>query len=128
MTVSTDIYYENGTLIMHELSVANSIISSLEKLKAENGFEILRKVDLSIGRLSGVNSEALRLALDSLRKDTILGDVQLEIREECLRIKCNDCGKETDIQDYNFACEFCGKADYEIISGDSLEITEIEVD
>jgi Zn finger protein HypA/HybF involved in hydrogenase expression len=45
---------------MHELSVANSIISSLEKLKDENGFKVLRKVELSIGRLSGVDSEALR--------------------------------------------------------------------
>jgi hydrogenase nickel incorporation protein HypA/HybF len=113
---------------MHELSVANSIISSLEKLKDENGFKVLRKVELSIGRLSGVDSEALRFALESLRKDTILGDAQLEIRDANLRIKCNDCGKETSILDFNFKCEFCGKADYEIISGDSLELTEIEVD
>jgi hydrogenase nickel incorporation protein HypA/HybF len=113
---------------MHELSVANSIISSLEKLKDENGFQILRKVELSIGRLSGIDTEALRFALESLRKDTILGDAQLEIREAYLRIKCNDCGEETAIRDFNFKCDFCGKADYEIISGDSLELTEIEVD
>jgi hydrogenase nickel incorporation protein HypA/HybF len=63
-----------------------------------------------------------------LRKNTILGGAQIEIRDANLRIKCNDCGKETSILDFNFKCDFCGKADYEIISGDSLELTEIEVD
>lgn len=128
MTGSTDIFYKNRMLLMHELSVANSIISSLEKLKAENGFEILRKVDLSIGRLSGVNSEALRFALESLREDTLLGSAVLEINEKDLRIKCNICGAETDVQQFDFKCSNCGESDYDIVSGDTLEISEIEVD
>lgn len=113
---------------MHELSVANSIVSSLEKLKAENGFSILRRVQLSVGKLSGIDTEALRFALESLRKDTIIGDAELDIRETSMKIKCNICGKETDISDFDFKCGNCGGMDYEITSGDSLEMTEIEVD
>jgi hydrogenase nickel incorporation protein HypA/HybF len=113
---------------MHELSVANSIVSSLEKLKTENGFEILNRVKISIGRLSGVNAESLRFALESSRKDTVLGSALLEIDEKDLRIKCNVCGAETEVQQFDFKCNGCSASDYDIVSGDTLEISEIEVD
>jgi hydrogenase nickel incorporation protein HypA/HybF len=128
MTGYTNIYYENGTLIMHELSVANSIISSLEKLKTENGFEILNRVKISVGRLSGVNAESLRFALESLRKDSLLAKAVLEIEEKDLRIKCNACGAETAVRQFDFKCNGCSASDYDIVSGDTLEISEIEVD
>lgn len=128
MTVSTDIYFDNGALIMHELSVANSIVSSLVKLKTENGFHILNRVKISIGRLSGVNTESLRFALESLRNDTVLGRAFLEIEEKDLRIKCNVCGAETDVRQFDFKCSSCSESDYDIVSGDTLEISEIEVD
>jgi hydrogenase nickel incorporation protein HypA/HybF len=113
---------------MHELSVANSIISSLEKLKTEKGFEFLSRVKISIGRLSGVNAESLRFALESLRKDTLLESAVLEIYEKDLRIKCNLCGAETDVQQFDFKCSGCNASDYDIVSGNTLEISEIEVD
>jgi hydrogenase nickel incorporation protein HypA/HybF len=113
---------------MHELSVAHSIIYSLERLKTENEFEILRRVKISVGRLSGVNAEALRFALESLRSVSIIGNAVLEIDEKNLRIKCNACGAETDVQQFKFNCSGCKASDYDIVSGDTLEISEIEVD
>jgi len=113
---------------MHELSVAQSIINSLERLKTENEFEILRRVKISVGRLSGIDAEALRFALESLRNATLLGSAILEIDEKNIRIKCNICGTETDVQQFEFNCGSCSGSDYDIVSGDTLEISEIEVD
>lgn len=113
---------------MHELSVANSIIISLEKLKKQNNFSVLQRIKISVGRISGVDAEALRFALESLRKSTLLGSAELDISLQELKIKCNVCGAETEVAQFDFKCASCGACDYEIISGDELEITEIEVD
>lgn len=113
---------------MHELSVAQSILNSLERLKSENGFEVLRRVKISVGRLSGVDAEALRFALESLRDTTLIGSAVLDIVETSIRIRCNACSMETDVRQFEFKCLGCGASDYDIVSGDSLEITEIEVD
>jgi hydrogenase nickel incorporation protein HypA/HybF len=113
---------------MHELSVAEAIIKSLEKLKDKEGFKILNRVDISIGELSGVNVEALKFAIDSIKSDTILRDATINLNNIPVKLRCLECGNITDVKDYTFKCDKCGSDNIEFDSGETVEITEIEVD
>ena len=113
---------------MHELSVAESIIKSLEKLKEKEGFTVLNRVDISIGELSGVDPEALRFAMDAIKDKTVLKDAEINLSTVSLRIKCLECGETTDVEDYSFKCGICGSDNIEMDAGETVEITEIEVD
>ncbi len=113
---------------MHELSIAESIVSSLEKFREQEGFKILRGVKIEIGPLAGVDLQALRFAMDSIKDDTILADTEVELIPIGMKVECSKCGKVTEVKDYEFICRKCGSRKIEMVSGDSLEITELEVD
>jgi len=113
---------------MHELSVAHSIISSLEKFREKEGFKILRGVNIEIGRLAGVEIEALRFALQSIKGESILKEAEINLIPVGMKITCNGCGTVTEVENFIFQCSSCGGNDIEITGGDTLEITELNVD
>ncbi|MBN2135051.1 MAG: hydrogenase maturation nickel metallochaperone HypA [Acidobacteria bacterium] len=113
---------------MHELSVAESIINSLEKLKEQENFCVIRSINIEIGHLSGIDIQALRFALDSIKKHTLLSEAVINLIPMSITIRCLDCDALTRIKDYEFICGSCGSESVEMETGDSILITELEVD
>jgi hydrogenase nickel incorporation protein HypA/HybF len=112
---------------MHELSIAEEIISVVRSyLPGENNTNV-KAVRIKIGKLSNILPESLLFCFNASIERTELEGAKLEMKFIPLTILCAECGKVTEPEDYIFACSFCGSTNIKVISGDELQIEEIEL-
>jgi hydrogenase nickel incorporation protein HypA/HybF len=112
---------------MHELSIALSIIEQVEEQSAAHS-GCVRSIQVKIGALSGVDVEALRFAWEIARAGTPLAETQIDIEAVPLRVRCLQCGRMRTPEIQSIACPDCVVAEQEILAGQELELTSMEVD
>jgi hydrogenase nickel incorporation protein HypA/HybF len=112
---------------MHELSIALSMIEQVEQLPAARSGGV-RSIQVKIGVLSGVDVEALRFAWEIARAGTPLADTELAIEPVPLRVRCPRCSRTRAAEIFAIACPDCVDAEQEILAGQELELTSLEVD
>jgi len=113
---------------MHEFGIAQSLLEIIEQEALPYRGAKVTRVTLLIGRLSGVMPDALRFAFEALRTGGIAEESSLEIEEIPLRIKCNQCGEISTLEDPFLICPHCEDIDVEIIAGRELQIRNMEIE
>lgn len=108
---------------MHELGITQSIVSTCAERAGES--RIVR-VRLKIGKLTAVVPDAIRFCFDLVAEGTPLEGAALEIVDVPGKGRCQDCGSELDLEAFVFSCDRCQSARIEVLSGDELEIQEME--
>jgi hydrogenase nickel incorporation protein HypA/HybF len=113
---------------MHEVSVAQNIIdivtSEAEKARAEK----VTQVVLSIGKLAGIENEALLFAWDIVTKNTLAEGSSLIIEDIGGVAECQNCLHRFETSDYFTLCEKCGDFRTNIIKGKELQVKSIEIE
>jgi hydrogenase nickel incorporation protein HypA/HybF len=114
---------------MHELSIVEALIDQVGRELDRSGQEgkVLR-VDLSIGRLSGVNADSVRFAFGLLAPGTRVEGAEVEIRQPKAVCHCHTCNSRTEIDDLVLQCPKCASADIAIEGGRELLLQSIEVE
>ena len=114
---------------MHEVSIVESLIAQVEQEVAASGHTgRVTRLDLVIGRLSGVCVDAIRFALELLTPGTSLESVEVHIAEPTARCRCHACSASTEIDDLVDRCPQCGSPDVAIEGGQELVLQTIELD
>jgi len=113
---------------MHEAGVAQSLMEIVLDTAKANDAEKVNKVFVTIGALTAIEKNALEFAYDVVKEDTIAKDSEIIITEVPVTGKCNECGKTHEYDRFVFECASCGSFSVELISGEEMQITEIEVD
>lgn len=114
---------------MHELSLMQGILDSVEPVAKENGATSITKISLTIGEMTEVVEEAMQFAFDALTQDEPFFDgAQLTMNFVAPRSKCLDCNTEFEHDRYHLRCPNCGSGATIIIEGKELHIASIEVD
>lgn len=115
---------------MHELSVAQSILSIIEEEMAKNGLTRLGKVVIVNGELAGVITEALEFAWQAITIDTDREGSVIEIKEVPLELRCMTCGHRFFPGGAKYApCPECGEVlGHEVLQGKELYIENIEAE
>lgn len=113
---------------MHELSIALNIVDGaleeLERCRLQNAAAIY----LRLGRLAGVDKEALRFSYKVACQETALAGSRLEIEDVDAAIFCPVCKDERRTSSFPvLRCADCGALGERIVRGQELEITAIEV-
>jgi hydrogenase nickel incorporation protein HypA/HybF len=108
---------------MHELAITESIVAAVVERMPDTP---VRRVNLSIGRLSGVVPDAVRFCFDLVTTGTSLDGAVLEIDEPRGRVVCRRCAVEFDTDEMLALCP-CGSADIELLQGRELRIRSVEV-
>ena len=111
---------------MHELTIAASILETVEALDALSPGERYSAIDLRLGEVSGVEPEALRFGLELLARARGWPPLELRIQQVPLRRQCRDCG--CDAGAGATECPQCGRTRLSLAGGDELEITSVEVE
>jgi hydrogenase nickel incorporation protein HypA/HybF len=114
---------------MHELSIVEALIDQVKQEldRAEQQGRVLR-LDLSIGRLSGVNSDAIRFAFGLLTPGTILEKAEVAIDEPKAVCQCHACDARTEIDDLVLECPKCADPDITIEGGRDMTLQSIEIE
>jgi hydrogenase nickel incorporation protein HypA/HybF len=113
---------------MHEFSIALNIVDIASKTAKEANAEKIKEVEIDVGVLSGVILEALRFALYSAIKGTLLENAEFKINEIPAKVKCNECNTEFEPDNYIAQCPECNSFNYNFIQGRELRVKSISVD
>jgi hydrogenase nickel incorporation protein HypA/HybF len=108
---------------MHELAIAESVVASVLE---HTGGRRVAVVRLRVGRLAGVVPEAVTFCFDLATTGTSLEGASLELVEEHARAHCRTCSCDFVVDDPILLCG-CGSADVELLSGQDLCVTSVEV-
>jgi hydrogenase nickel incorporation protein HypA/HybF len=114
---------------MHELSVVEALIDQVgqELDRAGQHGRVLR-LELSIGRLSGVNCESIRFAFGLISPGTAVEDAEVVIHEPSAVCSCQACGARTEVDDLVVQCPKCADGNIAIEGGRDLMLQSIEIE
>lgn len=112
---------------MHELSLAGGVLQVVEDAAAREGFVRVRRLTLEAGALSGVETRALRFALESLMPGSCLEGAELDIVEPPAPAWCHDCCATVQIRSRLDDCPRCGGARLLPTGGQDLRVRELIV-
>jgi hydrogenase nickel incorporation protein HypA/HybF len=115
------------TEVMHELSIALSIIEGAEEEAERHGGKVTA-VHLRLGQLSGVVKEALLFAYELACECTPLAGSRLLIEEVPVVVFCSQCSAEYALASIkSFCCPVCGTLTPEVVQGQELELVALEL-
>jgi hydrogenase nickel incorporation protein HypA/HybF len=110
---------------MHEMALAEGILAVV--LDAA-GSERVRRVQIDAGRLQAIVPESLKFSFQLLAEDSSAADAILELKEIPLRMRCRNCGEESE---YDFPPSFCSRckaSQFHLVSGDELNVNSVELE
>jgi hydrogenase nickel incorporation protein HypA/HybF len=114
---------------MHEMGIALQIIDITKaSIPSDMTAPRVKKIHLSVGKLSAIVSESLKFCFDVAVQKTPLEGAELVIREIPVTARCNDCGHEWTVDEPAFQCDRCNGTRIQLISGRELDIDSIEVE
>jgi hydrogenase nickel incorporation protein HypA/HybF len=114
---------------MHELGIAEGILSSA-LLGAEGAAASrITSVDITVGELTEIAEDALQFAWEAIRVGTMAEDAALNVTMLDAASRCADCGHEWVHDRYSGAkCPSCGGYIVTLLRGRELKIDSIDID
>jgi hydrogenase nickel incorporation protein HypA/HybF len=114
---------------MHELSIVDALIEQVRSEVDRSGHSgRVTRLELAIGRLSGVNADSVRFAFQMLSPGTLLESAALGITEPRAVSRCADCGDRVEIDELAARCPNCGSCNVVIEGGQELLLQTIELE
>ena len=113
---------------MHEMSIAQNIISIVDETLAGEEYQRLLEVVVDIGELVAVVPESLEFCFMAITEKTKYQDSKLTINILPLVGRCRKCRAESRIRHFDFVCNACLGRELDIIQGEELKISHLEVD
>ena len=112
---------------MHELAITQSmldiVLEQAEKAEAKK----VERINLVIGEMTGVVKECVQFYVDFLSKGTIAEGADLSFTMIPSTARCQSCGKQFELKEFDWTCPYCQGQGVEIIAGKELFVESIEV-
>lgn len=112
---------------MHEFGIMESALQSAVQQARSAGANNIHWIRLRVGRLSGVDPEALRFAFEALRNHSPAADARLDIEEIPAVCWCHGCAAEFETGDLTYQCPRCQQPSQELRRGRELELASLEI-
>ncbi|MBT3271785.1 MAG: hydrogenase maturation nickel metallochaperone HypA [Spirochaetales bacterium] len=114
---------------MHELSITESILSTVLKSAEKNEVSKIVKIHLEIGELNDMKPEWMQHYFDYLSKDTLAEGAVIEIHRKPSQFTCHSCGATfpLDLSSVKkVSCPDCGESDCSLTGGSEFYIRDME--
>ncbi|MGI8952074.1 MAG: hydrogenase maturation nickel metallochaperone HypA [Chitinophagaceae bacterium] len=110
---------------MHEISICQSIIKTIETELEEEQFQNIREIHVKIGVLSCVEPTVLTHIFTYIIEGTPFSKSSLYTNFVEVVAACEHCNKNFKVEDYKFICPECDTPSSTIIEGNELTIYKI---
>ena len=111
---------------MHEFSIARALIARVEAEAGTRAAVSVRRLQVRIGELAGVEPELLASAYEVLRKDTLCGEAELEVEAVPACWSCPRCEGRI-ARGEALRCPACDEP-ARLASGDEIVLERIEME
>jgi len=112
---------------MHELSVCQALLQQVTEIARRERADRVTRIHLRIGPLSGVVPELLEQAFSIARAGTLADQAELLTEPQPIRVRCSQCGAQSDASASRLLCGMCGDFRTRLISGDELLLASVEL-
>ncbi len=113
---------------MHELAICQSLIEQVESIALERNAQCVTSIIVAMGPLSGVEEQLLKNAYPIASAGTVAENAELVIETLPVRVKCTQCGSESDALPNKLICKQCGDWRTTLVSGDELMLMSVELE
>lgn len=113
---------------MHEFSIVNALLDMCEKNAKEHGSNAITKVEVKIGKLSGVEPDLLQRAFDTFKEDSVCASAEFVIHLQNVVIACEACGTQSVITDNHFVCPTCKSTECSVVDGEEMMLMRLEME
>ncbi len=113
---------------MHELSIVQSLLGQCERLASDNKAKKVLRVEVSVGRLSGVEAHYLQNAFDAFKLGGVCEEAELVVSVSDVVVECVECGWGGVLAQNEFVCGACGGAALKVTSGEELMLMRVEME
>lgn len=113
---------------MHEYSIVQALLNQCEEIAAQNEAQKVTKVITKIGVMSGVEIHLLQIAFDTFKEGTVCDGADFIIQEQKLKLHCNACGEEFEIEELRYQCKACESLDVKVIDGEDMFLMSLEME
>ncbi len=112
---------------MHELSLCQGMLGQLSDLARQHGATAVTRVVVRIGPLAGVEPQLLANAFPLAMAGTLAEGAELVIEPQPVRVVCQSCGAESEVEPNRLLCGACGDWQTRMIGGDELLLASVEL-
>ncbi len=113
---------------MHELGLVVHVIDEVEKVAKENGVKDVKKLTLEVGEVSSIVPDYFRDCFEwSKKKTETMKNCELEIIVFEALSYCEDCKETYKTTAAGKICPHCGSKNTYLITGNEMNIKQIEV-
>jgi hydrogenase nickel incorporation protein HypA/HybF len=113
---------------MHELAICQSLMDQVESIALERNAQSVTFIVIAMGPLSGVEAQLLKNAYPIASSGTVAEDAELIIEHLPIRVKCTQCGSESDALPNKLVCKQCGDWRTTLVSGDEMMLMSVELE
>jgi hydrogenase nickel incorporation protein HypA/HybF len=113
---------------MHELAICQSLMEQVESIAHERDAKRVTSITIGMGPLSGVEFQLLKNAYPIASAGTVAEDAELVIEHLPIRVRCNQCGSESNALPNKLTCKQCGDWRTTLISGDEMMLMSLELE
>lgn len=113
---------------MHEISIARSMIRSLEDELDDSQQKALREIVLEVGELSCVEPILMQNAWEAVTLGTSYDRVSLHIDKIRTEVHCGVCNKNFFVHQHRYVCPDCDTPSNQIVKGNELNIRQVKLE
>ena len=113
---------------MHELAICQSLMDQVQDIALQRNALSVTSIVVGMGPLSGVEAQLLKNAYTVASAGTVAEHAELIIENLPIRVKCGQCGCESDALPNKLVCKQCGDWRTTLISGDELMLMSVELE
>ena len=114
---------------MHEMSYIARMVNLAEEVARDNNAKKVKKIEIQIGKTSGVMPYYMHKYYPDAAKGTILEDAELVCEEIPVKALCEECGNEyfPNIEN-NYLCPCCEGHKARIIEGKGVVLKNVVIE
>lgn len=113
---------------MHELAICQSLMDQVEQIASEREAKSVISIVVGMGPLSGVEEQLLKNAYPVASAGTIAENAELIVENLPIKVRCNQCGSESEATPNKLTCRQCGDWRTTLVSGDELLLMSVELE
>lgn len=113
---------------MHEFSVVSALLDLCEKHAKENGASSIQRVEIKVGKLSGIEPHLLATAFDTFKEKTLCEDAELVMHLQDVIVYCSTCKSESPLEKNEFSCPKCQSTEVSVTDGEEMYLMRLEME
>lgn len=111
---------------MHELAICQALLDQVEGIARAHGAAGVEQITVAVGPLSGVEPQLLSNAFAIARCGPCAA-AELHFDTMPLKVRCTECGAESECKPNALLCAQCGGFRTQVISGDELLLLRVQL-